>query len=147
MIPRPQIQAHHIAINTGGAVVTEFYFPRAARILRYFAVPSAAQAAHATIIVEDVFVNAGTDGSGTTELCELTNDSDVSDDTTHESSAWVAHDAKELRTEDRPGSPTFDENVADEIAAGSVIKCTVTGAGTTPTASNHIVGIEYVESD
>ena len=143
---RTQIQSHHIAINTGGAVVTEFYFPRAARILRYFDVPSVAQAAHATIVVDAVFVNAGTDGSGSTTLATLTNDSDLADSTTRESGAWVAHDAKELVCEDRPGG-TAATNVRDEIAAGSVIKVTVTGAGTTPTAANHIVGIEYVESD
>jgi hypothetical protein len=33
------------------------------------------------------------------------------------------------------------------MPAGTVIKVTVTGEGTTPSASNHIVGIEYVESD
>lgn len=147
MFARPQIQILGGAIDTAGSVVYEFYLPRKSRILRYFDVPTVAQAAHATIVVSATFVNAGTDGSGSTTLAVLTNDSDLADSTTRESGAWVAHDVKELRTEDRPGSPTWAENEADEIAAGSVIKCTVTGAGTTPTAASHFVGIEYVESD
>lgn len=146
MFERPNIQIVPIAINTGGAVVAEFYFPRAARILRYFDVPTVAQAAHATITVKAVFVNAGTDGSGSTTLATLSNDTDDANSTILKSAAWVAHDALELSTEARPVSATAT-NVRDEIAAGTVIKCTITGAGTTPTASVHHPGIEYVESD
>lgn len=142
-----KIRDASIAINTAGTVTVEFYFPNAARILRYFDVPAVAQAAHATIVVTTEFINASTDGSGSTVLATLTNDTDLADSTVRKSSAWVAHDAKEINCESRPGSPTNAQNEADEIAAGTVIKVNITGAGSTPTAAVHCVGIEYVESD
>lgn len=143
---RAQIQSLNLVINTAGATIGEFYFPRGARIIRYFDTPAVAQAAHATIVVDATFVNAGTDGSGSATLAVLTNDTDLADSTTRKSSAWVAHDAKEINTESRPGTPTAAQNVRDVIAAGGVVKCTLTGAGVTPAAGNHTVGIEYVES-
>lgn len=146
MFARPQIQSLPVAaLAATGSSVLEFYFPRKARILRYFAVPSVAEAAHSTQVLDCTFVDAGTGGAGSTTLAVLTNDSDLADSTTRESSAWVAHDAKELITEDRPGGAWADDK-ADEIAAGSVIKCTVAKAAGT-TTGNVIVGIEYVESD
>lgn len=147
MFARPQIQTLVAqAIAASSSSVLEFYLPRASRIKRYFAVPSVAEAADASKVLDCTFVNAGTDGSGATTLAILTNDSDLADSTTRESGAWVAHDMKELKTEDRPGSPTHAQNSADEIAAGSVIKCTVAKAASTATG-NVIVGIEYDESD
>lgn len=140
------VQATAQAIAASGSSILEFYFPRAVRIKRYFATPSVAEAAHATQVLDCTFVNAGTDGSGSTTLAVLTNDSDLADSTTRKSSAWVAHDAKEVNTEDRPGSPGNTDNVADEIAAGTVIKCTVAKAAGT-TTGNVFVGIEYVISD
>lgn len=139
------IQRSFIALNASGDIIHEFSFPRGARILRYFAIPSVAQAAHSTVVDSIVFVNAGTDGSGTTELATLTNDSDLADSTVRESGAWVAHDVKELITNDRPGG-TATTNVWDVIAAGGVIKATLTGAGSTPTANWFTIGVEYVES-
>lgn len=145
---RNEIQSHLVTVDDNGAVgaVAEFYFPRGARIKRYFAVPTVAQAAHSTIVVEIVFTNAALDGSGSTTLATLTNDSDTADTTKIQSAAWVAHDALEINTEDRPGSPTAAENAADLIAAGSVIKAVMTGAGTTPSAQQILIGVEYVES-
>jgi len=140
-----QMQAT-IAINTAGTNTVDFSFPRAARIKRYFSVPSVAQAAHATIVVTATFTNKGTDGLGTTELAVLTNDSDLADTITRESGAWVADDEKAIDTEARPGSPMNAQNVADAIAAGSVVQVALLGAGVTPIAGFHTVGIEYVES-
>ena len=136
-----------MALNTAGTVYHNFYFPGKVRIKRYFAVPQAAQAAHSTIVDTVTFTNKGTDGSGSATLAVLTNDSDLADSTTRESGAWVAFAPKELDCENRPGSPGNTGNVADEIAAGSVISAAVLGAGTTPDANWFTVGIEYVESD
>jgi hypothetical protein len=142
---RPQIQTCFVQLNTAGAVISEFFFPRGARIKRYFAIPSVAQAAHSTITDEIVFVNAGTDGSGSTTLATLTNDSDTAATTKIKEGAWVAHDALEINTESRPVSAAATD-VADLIAIGGVVKATLTGAGTTPTANWFTIGVEYVES-
>lgn len=143
---RPLIREQTVqALAASASSVLEFYFPRPARIIRYFAVPSVAEAAHATQVPDVTFVNAGTAGAGSTTLAVLTNDTDLADSTTRKSSAWVAHDAKEIWTESRPGTPTAAQNVRDSIAAGEVIKCTVAKAAGTATG-NMSVGIEYVES-
>ncbi len=134
------------AIAASGSSILEFYFDKAVRIKRYWAVSSVAEAAHATQASDVTFVNAGTDGSGSTELAILTNDSDLADSTVRESGAWVAHDVKVLDCENRPGSPTNAQNTADEIAAGTVIKATHAKAAGTATG-NMLVGIDYVESD
>jgi hypothetical protein len=139
------IQTNFVQLNTGGSVISEFYFPRGAAIIRYFAVPSVAQAAHSTIVDDVAFVNASTDGSGSTALATLTNDSDLANSATRKSAAWVAHDAMEVNCESRPVSATATD-VRDVIAAGGVVKATLTGAGTTPTANWFTIGIEYVES-
>lgn len=147
MFNNHQVLQAQFALNTGGSVISAFYLPRAARVTRYFAIPTLAdQAAHSTIVVDATFVDEGVDGSGSTTMAVLTNDSDLADSTTRESGAWTRYDAKELNTEDRPGG-TDATNVADEYAAGSVISVTLTGAGTTPTANNFILGIEYRTSD
>jgi hypothetical protein len=147
MFRRSQVVSQPLAINTAGATpAAEFYFPRAVRILRYFDVPNVAQAAHATITVTAVFTNAGTDGAGSTVLATLTNATGTANTTKIKSAAWVAHDALEINTEARPVSAVDTDN-ADEIAAGSVIKVVITGAGSTPTASVHHIGIEFIESD
>lgn len=149
MFNTSKVQTAMRTINTGGAAnPVVFFLPQASRIKRYFAIPQlAAQAAHATITVEVVFTNKSTDGSGSTTLATLTNDTDTADGIATKSAAWVRYDAMEVNTENRPGSPTNAQNEADEIAAGSVIAAVITGAGTTPTANEFIVGIEYVESD
>lgn len=147
MFHQERSQQSSMAINTGGTVYHNFYFKKKVRIKRYWAVPQAAQAAHSTIVVSCTFTDKGTDGSGSTGLAILTNDSDLADSTTRKSSAWAAFDAKEVDCEDRPGSPGNTDNVADEIAAGTVISCAVLGAGSTPTANWFTVGIDYVESD
>ncbi len=148
MFERSKTVQNQIAIDTGGAVIMAFFFPKAARIKRYFMLPTlAAQAAHATIVVEGVFMNKSTDGSGSTTLATFTNDSDTADGIATQSGAWVRYDALEIDTENRPGSPTNAQNEADEIAAGSAIIVTITGAGTTPTANQFVAGMEYVESD
>jgi len=136
-----------MALNTAGTVYHMFYFAKKARIKRYWAVPQAAQAAHSTIVDTVTFTDKSTDGSGSTTLAILTNDSDLADSTTRESGAWVAFDAKFVDTEDRPGAPGNTGNVADEIAAGTVISVAVLGAGTTPDANWFTVGIDFVESD
>ena len=136
MLERSKQMVVSAALNTAGTVPFNFYFPKASRIKRYWAVPNAAQAAHATIVDTVTFTNKGTDGSGSTVLCVLTNDSDLADSTTRESGAWAANVVKELNTED-----------ADEIAAGSVVQAALLGAGTAPDANFFTIGIEYVESD
>lgn len=146
MFQRTQTMTETVqALAASASSILEFYFPKAVRIKRYWAVPSVAEAAHATQVLDCTFVNAGTDGSGSTTLAVLTNDSDLADSTTRKSSAWVAHDAKEIDTENRPGSPTWAQNQADSIAAGSVVKCTVAKAAGT-TTGNVLVGIDYVHS-
>lgn len=147
MLAYSQYRDAAMPINTGGTVTHEFYFPKAARIKKYFVVPAVAQAAHATIVVSATFINKGTDGSGSTTLALFTNDSDDENDLTTVVGAWVAHDAAVLNCEDRPGAFDNDTDVADEIAAGTVIAVAVTGAGTTPTANQLTVGVEFVESD
>lgn len=147
MYERPRVQQGQFALNTAGTVITGFYFPKASRIKRYFAIPTLAdQAAHATIVDTVTFTNRGADGAGTTVLAILTNDSDLANSTTRKSAAWVRYDALEINTEARPVSADAT-NVADEIAAGSFISVDLLGAGTTPTANNFIMGVEYVESD
>lgn len=139
----PLIRDATLALNTAGTVSHEFYFPRAARIKRYFAVPQAAQAAHATIVDTVTFTDKGVSGAGSTVLATLTNDSDLADSTTRESGAWAAAVVKQVNTEDRPTGGTAATNEADAIAAGSVIEVAVTGAGSTPSANWFTVGIEF----
>lgn len=135
------------AIAASASSVMEFYFPRAARVQRYFGVSSVAEAAHTTQASDLTFVNAGTDGAGSATLCTLTNDSDLASSSVRVgNSAWVAHDAKELITIARPGLLSTDPlNVMDAILAGQVVKCThAKAAGTT--TGNMIAGIEFVWS-
>lgn len=136
-----------LALNTAGTVYHMFYFAKAVRIKRLWAVPQAAQAAHSTIVDTVTFTDRGTAGAGSTDIAVLTNDTDLADSITRESGAWVAYDAKEVDYENRPGSPTNAENSAYEVAAGTVISVQVLGAGTTPDANWFTVGIDYVESD
>lgn len=124
----------------------QFYFPHPARIVRYYVVPSEDQAAHATATIGAVFTNKGTDGTGTTTLATITNDSDDSNSTTLISAAYSANVAAELKTEDRPGSPSNDDNEHDEVAAGSVVEC-VLAAGSGTTTMDLTVGIEYMRGD
>lgn len=135
-------QAEALAASTSS--VLEFYFPKAVRVKRYFAIPSAAEAADATKVLSVTFTDAGTDGAGTTDLAVLTNDTDLADNTTRESGAWAAHVAKELATENRPGGSAAT-NEADALDAGTVVKVTVAKAASTA-AGNVAVGIEYIES-
>ena len=116
-------------------------------VCAFAALPAVAQAAHATVVVTGVFTNAGTDGSGSTALATFTNDTDVASGIATKSAAYVAHDALEIITNNRPGTPTSAQNSFDEIAAGTVIKYIPTSAGSTPTASQHTAIIEFVESD
>lgn len=147
MYERYKVQTGQFALNTAGTVITGFYLPKAARITRYFAIPTlAAQAAHSTIAVTVTFTDRGVAGAGSTVLAILTNDSDLADSVTRKSAAWVQYDALEINTEARPVSAAATNN-ADEIAAGSFISADLLGAGTTPTANNFIIGIEYRESD
>lgn len=133
------------AIAASGSSVLDFSFPYPVRIVRYWAIASVAEAAHATQVLDCTFVNAGTTGGGSTALAVLTNDSDLADSTTRKSSAWVAGDVKELLTGARPGSPTYAQNVYDAIADGEVVKCTVAKAASTATG-NVIVGVDYLPS-
>jgi len=147
MFGRSQYKEASFALNAAGTVPANFYFAKAARIKRYYAVPNVAQAAHATIVDTVTFTNKGTAGAGSTVLAVLTNDSDLADSTTRVSSAWSANVVKELNTEDRPGAFANTTDVADEIAAGAVVLVELLGAGTTPTANFFTVGIEFWESD
>lgn len=129
--------------------IIEFYFPRPARIKRLFAVPSVAEPAHASQVLDVTMVDAGLDGSGSTTVAVLTNDSDLADNPSgpvRESGAWVAHDAKEIDFENRPGSPTNAQNEAYEVAAGSVLKVTVAKA-VGATTGDVMVGLEAIWSD
>lgn len=139
--------ANVASFAASASALAYFYFPRPARILRYFAVPGVAEAAHATQVLDATFVSKGTDGAGSTTLAVLTNDSDLADSATRESGAWVAFDVKELLTEARPSLDADDPlNVRDEIAANTVILCTLAkAAGTTTGAA--MCGIEFVWSD
>jgi len=146
MFVNAQTQTLFMTLNVAGTVTGSFYFPGGARIMEYFAVPSVDQAAHASIVDTVTFTDEGTDGSGSTVLAILTNDSDLADSTTRESGAWTAFDAKSLETEDRPGGADAT-NVADEIAPGGVVSVALLGAGTTPTANFFTVGVRYRVSD
>ena len=146
MFVNAQIQSTTLTLDVAGTVTAAFYLPRGARITRYFAVPAVDQAAHSTVVDTVTFTDEGTDGSGSTVLAILTNDSDLADSTTRESGAWTAFDAKEVNTEDRPGGADAT-NVADEIAPGGVVSVALLGAGSTPTANFFTVGIEYRTSD
>ena len=138
-------EQHVPSFAASASAICRFYFPRATRVKRYYAVPEVAEAAHATQVLAVTFVNKGTAGAGSTTLAVLTNDSDLADSTTRQSGAWVANDALELDTENRPGSPTHLENTADSIAAGEVVEATAAKAAGTATGSL-TVGMEVVES-
>lgn len=147
MFTRNQIQsftAHGMAAS--GSAEFDAYFPRKVRIKRYFATSSVDQAASASVVLDATFTNMGTDGSGSTVLAVLTNDSDLADSTTRKSAAWADHVAAVLDTENRPGSPTHEDNTADEIEDGTLIKIAVTKAASA-TTGDVTVGIEYDESD
>jgi hypothetical protein len=146
MFVNPKIQSTTLTLNTAGTVTAEFYFPNGARIVRYFAVPAVAQAAHASVVDTVTFTDRGTGGAGSTDLAILTNDSDLADSTTRKSAAWVAHDALEINAENRPGGADAT-NVADEIAVGGVVSVALLGAGATPTANFFTVGVQYRASD
>lgn len=128
------------ALAASGSSVMELYVPRAFRVTRYWAVPSVAEAAHSTQVLDVTFVDASTDGSGSTTLAILTNDSDLADSTTRKSSAWVAHDAKEIYTEARPVTAAATD-LRDSLAAGTVLKITIAKAAGT-TTGNVVAGVE-----
>ena len=125
-----------------GAVEANFYLPHGARIVRYFAIPSVAEAAHATQALSVTFTDKGDAGAGSDTLAVLTNDSDLAASLTRVSSAWSANVVKELVTNDRPGTPTNAQNEHDDIAVGSVIEAAVAKAAGTATG-DVTVGIEY----
>lgn len=146
MFPRYQIQTHRAAaVAASGTATLAFFFPKDARIKRYWVVPSAANAASSSVTVGIVFTDVGDDDSGTTVLATFTNDTDVTDDTDKKSGAYAALVPVAIDTEDRPGSPTHNDNSMDAVAAGSVVKAVITAAAST-TTSDFTVGIEYVES-
>lgn len=114
---------------------TYFYFPRAFRITKYAAVPSAAEALHATQESKVEFIYKGLDGATTTVLCTLTNSSAATAGITLVKAAWVAHDALQLDAEARTATATAAQNVTDAIPAGGVVQVKNTkAAGTTTSA-------------
>jgi len=129
-------------IAAAGGAEANFYFPHGARIVRYFAIPSVAEAAHGSQVLSVVFTDKGDAGSGSAVLATLTNDSGDSDDIDLESGAWAANVVKEIVANDRPGTPTNAQNEFDDIAGGSVIEVAVAKAAGTSTG-DVTVGIEY----
>lgn len=147
MYERPKSKEIQLTLNTGGTVTGFFVLPRASRIKRYYAAPlSADQAAHASIADTVTFTNKGPAWAAGSVVAILTNESDQANAVTRKSAAWTRGVAMILDTEARPVSAEAT-NVADEIAAGSIIQVDLLGAGTTPTANIFIIGIEYVDSD
>lgn len=112
------------------------------RIVRVWAVPEVAQAAHATVLMECMLGTVADPDA----YVHLTNDSDLSDSDVIVTSAWAANTVKEKDyeddtsgTEDRPGS-------YKEIAAG-LIQARVVKSGSTPDAGRVTFGMDYYESD
>ena len=118
------------ALAAAGSFVDYFYFPRAVRVIAYFAVPSVAEAAHATQAVAVTFNNRGVDGLGNTVLATITNENDLTNTTTRKVSAFVAKDAIELVTSTRPDG---SNGQYDSIPAGAVVEVGVTKAAGTQT--------------
>jgi hypothetical protein len=123
------------------------------RIVKVTAIPVAAQAAHATILLE---VKLGTPALPA-RYAWLTNDTDVPNDALSNplgvgvSSAWVAKTAKSLDyTLKTVGNAP---NVASPGNAGGfpehqgVLELTVTKSGTTPAAGGVTVLLDYFNSD
>lgn len=145
---RAKLATLQFTLNTGGTVAGFVSFPNGARILSYSATPTlAGQAAHASIVDKVIFTLKNAAGSGSTVLAKLTNDSDEADAIALKSSAWTQWVPKKIETRNRPGSPTQAQQVFDEIPAGYGIAVELTGEGSTPTANNFTVAIEYLESD
>lgn len=120
---------------------TYFFFPRAFRVTKYAAVPSAAEASHASQESKVEFIYKGTDGATTTVLCTLTNLSGATAGITLVKGAWVAHDELKLDTENRTATATAAQNVTDAIPANGVIQVKNTKAAGT-TTSNIAVCVE-----
>jgi hypothetical protein len=140
------LQGNVDALAASAAYTTQFVLPRKARIKRYYAASEVVEAAHSTQVLNVTYTNKGPLGTGTTVMAVLTNDSDLADAITRESSAWDDHVIKEIDTENRPGSPTNAENSADEIEAGSIIEVEVAKASGTQTGAVTF-GIEFIWSD
>lgn len=132
------------ALAASGTVNHYAYFKRAARIKNYWAVPSVAEASHATQALTVTFTNKGGAGAGSTVLATLTNDTDLADTTTREQGAWAAHVVKQLDAENRPGGTALTNN-ADSVAAGDVVQITIAKAAGTATG-DVTAGMDYVES-
>lgn len=147
MFPRYQTMTAYVpSVAASGSASVPFRFARKVRIKRYWIVPTVANAASASVTVVATFTDKGSDSSGSTLLATLTNDTDSSDSITLKEGAWAANVAKEIDTENRPGSPTHAQNSMDEIAAGDVILVAIAAAASVVTSA-YQVGIEYVESD
>lgn len=138
------------ALAASNNFIGEFYFPWPAAVVRYFATPSVAEAAHASQELKVVWVNAGAvDGTGSTVLATITNLSGATAGATLNKLAggWVAHKGEELCTIARPTLASSSAlNIYDKLIALNVVKCTVTKAAGT-TTGNVIAGIEYVRTN
>jgi hypothetical protein len=149
MFPRNDIVTDNIgSVAASANASTFFYFPRPVRIKRYAAVPSAAQASHASQESKVEFINRGADGSGSAVLATLTNLSGATASSTLVKGGWAAGDALELNAEDRSHNgltPTAAQNSADSLPAGTVVEARNTKAAGTAT-SNVVAVLEFTES-
>lgn len=124
------------------------------RIAKIGAIFEEAQAAHSTI-TRTVLVGTAAD---TDRYADLTNDSDRTTDAVTDpdgvivSSAWAALTAKELdfsakTVGNAPGAAAPGTPGGSYPEHSGVLVCTVTHAGTTPTASRGTVYMDYFDSD
>lgn len=143
--PRSQPQSSIVLAASGTSLLFYWYFPTAHRIVRYWAIPSAAEAAHATQELSFIFATVAADGTVGATVATLTNNSGTANTTKILSSAWVANAAKVIDCGNRPGSPTNVQNAWDTQAAGTSLKCTMAKAAGT-TSGMATVGIDTIPS-
>jgi hypothetical protein len=139
-------------LAASGTATFQFHFPRKVRLKGFWAVSSAAQAAHASQVLSVTLTNRGTNGSGTTDIAVITNNSgqaDSPDAPARLSGPWAAYVGRRIDFEQRPTfTPTTrdDRNTAIEVPAGNTFTVTISKAAGTATG-DVAVGIDYVESD
>jgi hypothetical protein len=142
----PKVREYHAEDLATAADMTVFaYFPRAARLLGMFLASEAALVAHATNVLDLTVTDRGTDGTGTTALGVITNDSDLTDVVATEAVAGRNSQAYTAKTAAYLDLTTRDAEGAADIAAGSIVELNLNNAsGATQVTS---FGLVYLDSD
>jgi len=138
-------------LAASGTATLQFYFPRKVRLKGFWAVSSVAQAAHGSQVLSVTLTDRGTNGTGTTDIAVITNNSGQANQASGParlSGAWAAYVGRVVDFEDRPRTnpnvPVYSEAI--EVPAGNTFTVTIAKAAGTATG-DVAVGIDYVESD